>query len=509
MPLRSSADSLPPGASTTSRHPFGIHLPVIDASWKWLGIVAVGLVAVNVFHVVRNGDFASPPKPTSDGPVYENIAYHLSVGHGFWIDWHNAQWRTIYEQSPRSAEYKTYLDAPVQSMPMTGRPPLFPVLIAGVYSVVGRDASGFAIVRMISALCIAFACSIAVANAAQILWNAKLKTELKGNSNVRSLGGWSIACGCVGATLLAASNRTLISYSHDFLTEPLALLLTQLLVTLLLFVIRQRQLTEKISDNGNSQASSPRWWVIAVAVVLAAMILARSLFVLWIPGVWLLLVVIANEQSRWRAASQVVLLTLLFMSPWWVRNCVVLERLMPLGTQGPITMLGGYCDEALATGGDWQHAPEQRLRTRMQSDPVFNALPTDVARELMIADEAKLMVRSWVAQHVWDLPSLFISRVVTHWNPYTGKSLIWRLLILIGAIYLLVKRRPEAWVLVGLPVMNTILVACMYTTGGRFLVPLYGILFTLSAVGMGVIAEWLFSAARLLGVASTRQPRAT
>ena len=466
-------------------------------------MVFVGLAAVNVVLAVRDSDFSSPPKPSSDGPVYENIAYHFSAGHGFWIDWHDSQWRTVYEQSPRRSEYKTYLDAPKQSMPMTGRPPLFPVLIAGVYSVVGRGASAFAIVRLISAVCIAVASALAVANAAQILWNAKLNADLKGNSNGRGLGNWSLACGCAGATLLAASNRTLISYAHDFLTEPLALLLTQLLVTALLVVSSHRQSAE----NENKRLSG--WWVIAIAIVFAAMILARSLFVLWLPGVWILLVVIAGERRRWRVATQVLLLTLLFMSPWWVRNCVVLERFMPLGTQGPITMLGGYCDEALAAGGDWQHAPEQRLRLRMQVDPAFNALSSDVARELMIADESKRLVRTWIAEHVGDLPSLFISRVFTHWNPYTGKSLIWRLLILTGAVYLLVKRRPEAWVLVGLPVMNTILVACMYTTGGRFLVPLYGILFTLSAVGIGVVAEWVFGMVKCFSVANFRQPRAT
>jgi hypothetical protein len=107
------------------------------------------------------------------------------------------------------------------------------------------------------------------------------------------------------------------------------------------------------------------------------------------------------------------------------------------------------------------------------------------------------LVRSWIVAHVADLPKLFVARVVTHWNPYTGKSLVWRLLIVAGAIYLMVQRRPEAWVLVGLPVMNTVLVASLYTTGGRFLVPLYGILFTLSAVGVASLVE--FAMARLAG----------
>jgi hypothetical protein len=303
-----------------------------------------------------------------------------------------------------------------------------------------------------------------------------LKLEISG----RKFSAWSMGLGCASAILLAASNRTLLSYASDFLTEPLALLLTQLLVAGLLVVVHSRD------------ASLPRplaWWlVVAIGVVIAGMILSRSLFVLWLPGLWWLLVVLRTSH-RLHDATLILVVALLCLSPWWIRNCLVLDRCMPLGTQGPITLLGGYCDEALAGGGDWQHAPEQRLRQAMREKEAFNALPTDAARELMIADESKRLVRAWMADHWTELPRLFVARVVTHWNPYTGKSLVWRLLILAGAVCLVVKRRPEAWVLVGLPVMNTVLVALLYTTGGRFLVPLYGMLFTLSAIGVASLLE--------------------
>jgi hypothetical protein len=357
-------------------------------------------------------------------------------------------------------------------MPMTGRPPLFPALIAIVYKLVDRGPTAFAGVRILSALCLAFGCAIAVANAAMVM----AKFEVCG----RKLSAWSVSLGCAAAILLAASNRTLLSYASDFLTEPLALLLTQLLVASLLTLTHWRACT--------SPQPLALWMVVAVGITVAGMILARSLFVLWLPGLWLLLVLLRTSH-RLRDATLILVIALLCLSPWWIRNCVVLDRFMPLGTQGPITLLGGYCEEALAGGGDWQHAPEQRLREAMRENATFNSLPTDVARELMIADESKRLVRIWIADHIGELPRLFIARVVTHWNPYTGKSLVWRLLILAGAVCLIVKRRPEAWVLVGLPIMNTVLVASLYTTGGRFLVPLYGILFTLSAIGVASLIE--------------------
>jgi hypothetical protein len=439
----------------------------------WFVLASAVLAAVCIASVVLDPRFTSLPKPTSDGPVYENMAYHLSTGRGFWTDWHDPKWREPYEQSPERSDFGVYLEAPLQSMPMTGRPPLFPALIAIVYKFVDRGPTAFAIVRVISALCLAFGCAIAVANAATVM----MKFEVCG----RKFSAWSIGFGCAAAIFLAASNRTLLSYASDFLTEPLALLLTQLLVASLLVLPQSQACT----------APQPlaRWRVVAIGVIVAGMILARSLFVLWLPGLWLLLAVILNSH-RLRDATLVIVVAVVSLSPWWIRNCVVLDRFMPLGTQGPITLLGGYCDEALTAGGDWQHGPEQRLRQSMRENATFTGLSTDIARELMIADESKRLVRAWIAEHVSDLPRLFVMRVVTHWNPYTGKSLVWRLLILAGAVYLVSKRRPEAWVLVGLPVMNTVLVASLYTTGGRFLVPLYGILFTLSAIGVAGFVEF-------------------
>ncbi len=446
----------------------------------WFILAAAVLGAVCIASVVLDPRFMLLPKPTSDGPVYENIAYHLSEGHGFWLDLQDSRWREPYEQSSERGDFQVYLDAPPQSMPMTGRPPLFPAIIAILYKVIGRGSTAFATVRVLSALCLAVGCALAVANAATVM----AKFAVGG----RKFSSSSMGVGCATAILLAASNRTLLSYASDFLTEPLALLLTQLLVASLL----------ALSHSQTSESPRPlAWWlVLAMGATIAGMILVRSLFVLWLPGLWLLLGVI-RKSHRLRDATLIIVIALVCLSPWWIRNCLVLDRFMPLGTQGPITLLGGYCDEALAGGGDWQHAPEQRLRQAMRENEAFNSLPSDVARELMIADESKRLVRTWIAEHRTELPLLFVSRVIIHWNPYAGKSLVWRMLILAGAICLIIKRRPEAWVLVGLPVMNTILVASLYTTGGRFLVPLYGILFTLSAIGVASLVEFARSRYRM------------
>ncbi len=449
--------------------------PAQLSAQAWFVFALLILGPVCIYSSWRTSTFTQLPKASSDGPIYENIAYHLATGNGFRFDLSDPSWKEPYTHSANPAAYKNYLQAVPVSMPMTGRPPLLSAIIAAVYQVVGRGAMGFATVRVINALCLALAGALAVANVITVL----------GNQGMRAI---FVQIGCMGAIALAASNRTLLSYANDFLTEPLALLLTQVLVTCLLY--RAQQPTgEGVNRKELRRSSMPL--AIFIAITLVCMLLARSLFILWIPGIWGLLVL--SSQGTWRerlvGPTAIIILTLLLMSPWWIRNCVVLHRLMPLGTQGPITLLGGYSDQALAHGGDWQLEPELQLRETLRTNPAYVALPSDTERELMVADESRRLVRQWIFNHMADLPTLFVQRIITHWNPYFGRSLLWKLLILIGAVKLIFPLRSPGAILVGLPIMNTLLVALLYTAGGRFLVPLYGVLFTLSAIGIASVLE--------------------
>ena len=165
---------------------------------------------------------------------------------------------------------------------------------------------------------------------------------------------------------------------------------------------------------------------------------------------------------------------------------------MPLGTQGPIALLGGYSTEALEARGDWQFAAESRLRELMAADEGFQRAANDTEREVLLAQAARRQVRGWILEHAEQLPGLVVQRVVTHWNPYRGSSLVWRLLILAGALVMAwlfrTDQRVTCW-LIGLPLLSTFLAAVLYTTGGRFLVPLYGLLFMLAGIGVAGLAE--------------------
>ncbi len=178
-----------------------------------------------------------------------------------------------------------------------------------------------------------------------------------------------------------------------------------------------------------------------------------------------------------------MMISIAFLLPWWVRNCLVLKAWMPLGTQGPISLLGGYCDESFRSGGEWQVTAETGLRERLRSSPDF--LQKDpIAQEVMVAKEAQREVLAWAQQHRSDLPRLAMMRVTNLWSPYSGRSLILKGLLVLGIIALLLSRRREVILLIGLPLITTLVVAVLYSTGGRFLVPCYGLFYSLGGIGI-------------------------
>jgi hypothetical protein len=456
--------------------------------WFWLAIIL--LIPIHAYSVAWSPWFFQLPKPIGDGPEYENIGFHVWQERGFYYDNQAPEWRQPYAE--HAEEYAFQLNSLPRALPATGRPPGLPLLIAFAYATVGRNEAGYALIRMALACCTAVAGALATASTAQLL--------------LRRVSVIPAACGSFTCLLLFASNRTLKTYSEDFLTEPMALLLTQVLVTLL--VHSGLPASSASLSSSSLRVAEPRiafaesgqlsWRVLfLLGLTLSAMILTRSLFVLWLPGIFLLQLVAPTHSGafskRLGRATCLVLIAAAGCAPWWIRNCIQLQRWMPLGTQGSITLVGGYCDEAYAAGGDWQFAPELQLRSEVLLSQEYQNASNDLEREVIIASRSRTKVREWIGSHTSQLPSLALQRIGTHWNPYTGASLIWKLLLVVGAGWLariwLRDREPIALWLIGLPLLSTCVAALIYTTGGRFLIPLYGLLFLLSGHGMAWFAK--------------------
>lgn len=451
--------------------------------WVVFSLSLMVLLPTHLTAAICSDWFGQPPKPIGDGVEYENIAYHLAQGMGYRVDNTDPGWRSIYEQ--RADSYGAHLQAPPRNMFATGRPPLLPSVIAGVYALFGRNSTSFAIVRCLSA------CYIALAGALSALLVASYFSRTAGTAaNGLTHRRASIGAGAaaIAVTILAMSNRTLQSYADDFLTEPGALLLVQ--VFMVVAILGTRQATAK----------SPLVWSSLMGLVFGLLILARSVFVVWLPAVWLLAFVSSPgvAAQRLRQSSLTIAVALLVCLPWWTRNVSILKRWMPLGTQGSIALLGGYSDEALAERGEWQYQPELTLRAQLANDPVYLAASNDTEREIMVCQQARQLVNRWIAEHLSDLPGMFIGRIFIHWNPYFGRSLAWKIAALAGAAILVLdrwRRGSEAgsyaiW-LIGFPLTSTLVAALLYTTGGRFLVPMYGVLYTLSGIAVGTSVQGL------------------
>jgi hypothetical protein len=308
--------------------------------------------------------------------------------------------------------------------------------------------------------------------------------------------------------ILAALDRTSRSYATDFLTEPLAMLLTQLWLWCICELAGVWPRSHCAHDLVADDKRRTWLWAASAGLLLALVIATRSVIVFWLPGIWLMIWLATrlrtatavtrpvntsrlSDQSKsgTRLATLVLASSILFCMPWWLRNCWQLDTFMPLGTQGSISLIGGYNDEALQAAGEWQHSAELRLRERVEDGAGDLQGRKVLEREVRVSREASRAVWSWIRQHWPELPRLAWLRVKTEWNPYTGRALLWKVAALLGLVWLVLLCPRAAAVLGGIVLINTLTVMLLYSVGGRFLVPIYGVLYSLAGIGVACTSE--------------------
>ena len=439
-------------------------------AWQWFIVAVLCFLPLHIAAVVLDDWFVLPPKPIGDGPDYEAIGYGISQGHGWSTSFSDPKWRDAYVQAQASnpgLDYSVQLARRGPVVADTNRPPLFPLCIGVIYQIAPRGPVAFGIVRIFMACCLSVGCAIAVA------WGVALAKGMNHDNTM-------LFSSSVGVSLIAIvySERNLRNYTTDFLTEPLALLLTHAFLLVAWLGVKKGS-----------------WrWAVAVGTLFACMTFCRGVFVLWVPLLvaWLWYTnrletkqadVQRLKPSHW--AGVFLLVFAAVCSVWWIRNCVVLGSFHPLGTKGATTLMGGYCDEAFRAGGEWQFAPERELRRQLEAKFDFDAASTTDLRELELemGKQASAQTKSWIESNLGKLPQLFVTRVVTEWNPYRGKALLLKLFAILGAIWLFRFERAILIWLVGPLAINTLMIAFTYSVGGRFLVPTYGPLYILAAFG--------------------------
>ena len=418
------------------------HIPAHKVGWAAFAVTAALLFAWVGLRFGLN----SPPSTSGDEPSYDSIAWELSHGNGFAIDYSDPEFRKPYDVAAKTHPELFHLES-TKDGPVAFRPPLLPTVTAVGNLLFGRQ---FWFLRSLNIL-------LTAATAGLIAWYLTREVGLPAT---------------MVAVLLFLIDVRVRLYARALLTEPLACFLATWLTLLLIRMSNQIRHRD----------------VALAGAVTGLSILTRSIVVLWLPGL-LLIVWLVRRRGHFRRLSAAVRTSVLFLScvivtmlPWAVRNVILLDRFAPLGTQGLMELAAGYSDAAWQHSGVWQN---------LSSSDVFADVAlkdkTGVVRELAIADVSKAKAIEWVRSNPTKLPALAAMKVYSEFRPYSRLQTLVLLLALTGAI--------ASWhcmatrVLVGLLLTNAVAVTLTWSVEGRFVVPQLFVIYALCGVGVGTITN--------------------
>ena len=387
---------------------------------------------VYVMRASTSGALREPPE-TGDGHDYDAIAFNVWQGRGFGYEWSNQDWRKPYEGIPR---YRLLLSRRSEFYPTTYRPPAMPYLLSAVYAAAGRNFKAWRVVN----------CGI---TAGAVTTAAIISAQFAG-----------IPAAVLTAAILLES-RELTRYSGMFMTEPLATFMLALLAW------------------AWARNARDGWTIgraITAGIAMGGLLGARTIFILTTPILLLLPGRDLTFGSRlaWKAKAICLAVAIVVISPWWIRNIVVLDAFMPLGTQGGINLPMGFGPRAIRSQGIWASNPGDGW-------PEIAALKLDiVTSEVMLAKHRQALTLNWMMDNPGEVLRLMRLHVAQELKP--GRDFYSRWLLPAAAVSVLVLWRfPGAWVLALMVCGNILSVAMTYSAGGRFMVPVQPLLAALAA----------------------------
>lgn len=374
----------------------------------------------------------------NDAAAYIDIAVQLAKGHGLSEDPADPSLQLLLsEGAATGAEPDSG-----RQFPSTRWPPMFPALLALLFWMFGFDIT---LAHVLNAALMAAAAAV-------------LTTFL-----FRRHGPAPAITAFVLFTIVDVRTR---DYARLVMTEPLATLLVT--ITACIFIAMA--------------GSRPLLAAAGAGIVWGAAILARSVFILWLPGLVLLvwwLVRAPRLRSEWyplRASLAFLGAALVTASPWFVHNSRALGAFMPLGSH-VYTLPSGFSEEAWQTGGVWAKLPNDNFASI--DDPADP--PTVSARKR--ADYGRSQALEWIAENPVRAIWLGVKKAMAIWFPERSVEMSFLVLPMIGLVAM--RRSAEGTVLVALLTLNTLAIAATWTfQGDRFQVPMLALLHYAAAVGL-------------------------
>jgi 4-amino-4-deoxy-L-arabinose transferase-like glycosyltransferase len=382
----------------------------------------------------------TPPSATGDESSYDSMAWELSCGHGFAVNYDAPDFRAPYDEAARTEpELFTLPSSP--SGPIAFRPPLFSTVAAGLNLISGRQ---FFAGRGLNVLLMA-------ATTGLLAWY------------VCREAGFAAAFIAIAFYLIDVRSRL---YARSLLTEPLACFLATLLTLTLLGLV----------DHVNRRR------LIVAGLLTGASILTRSVVVLWLPGLTILLCLVVRRihKQTWNAVAGNTALflavTLAVVAPWGIRNIMLLDRFSPMGTQGLMELSAGYSDIAWDNNGVWQNLSATGFFDAVDTSGMSNA-----ESELAVADVSSAHAFAWIRNNMAKLIPLAFMKIGSEFRPHNVVEFVVLTFAIIG---LFRSGRNAALVFSALLLTNAFSIAVTWSVEGRFLVPQLFILHALCAVGV-------------------------
>jgi hypothetical protein len=437
-----------------------------------------------------------------DAAEVHNIAYSLAHGRGYRFDWDDASWRKLWQQQNVDGRFD-FIVVRRGSFATLSRPPLMPVLVAGVIRVFPRYS--FLAWRVVD--------SSAFAAAGCLLCDVAFV-----QTGVLGLGIM---------LLMVLSDPWRREFVPGWWTEGLAFDLISVIVWLM----------------AGGRRLAPRRFVLMGGVSVALLCLDRSIFVLLLPMLGALLGISYSRRVWLAIAVLILVVAAAIQSPWWIRNLVVSQRFLPLGTQGGINLPDEYGDAAIRTNGVWTGKGMRDawamelahneggsaggiggvgLPKGMSERDVAKLWPFDLkdreaqaliaamfcrstASELAVSEAGERYSVRWIGVHYAKIPRLMVAKAWSLTRYLRIPLGIAGVLSVLGFIGLGAQRRL---ILLAAGLMGVYLVAIMLThvVNVRFMVPIFPAIYLTTTLGVVWVVQRIFQSGQTPSKTSVAGP---